>query len=101
MCDSDIFIFASSSETFGISLVEAMALGMPIVCSNKSSLPEILRDGGLYFDPSNDFELSNQINKFIKNKKLREKNLKKAFNLSLRYSWKNNVRQFCDIVNKL
>ena len=101
LCDSDIFIFASSSETFGISLVEAMALGMPIVCSNKSSLPEILRDGGLYFDPSNDFELSNQINKFIKNKKLREKNLKKAFNLSLRYSWKNNVRQFCDIVNKL
>ena len=77
MYESDIFIFASSSETFGISLLEAMALGLPIVCSNKSSLPEILDDGGLYFDPNNHIELYNQINKLIKNKKLRKKNQKK------------------------
>ena len=45
-----IFVFASSTETFGISLLEAMAVGMPIVCSDKSSLPEVLQNGGLYFD---------------------------------------------------
>ena len=50
-----------------------MALGMPIVCSNKSSLPEILKNGGLYFDPKNYFQLSNQIELLIKNKKIRKK----------------------------
>ncbi|MDC0236208.1 glycosyltransferase [Candidatus Pelagibacter sp.] len=99
--NSDIFIFASSSETFGISLVEAMALGMPIVCSNKSSLPEILEDGGLYFNPNIDDELSSQIETFIKKKKFRRDKAKKAFNLSLKYTWNDNVKKFCDITNKL
>ena len=63
----DIFVFASSSETFGISLVEAMAVGMPIVSSNKSSLPEVLQNGGLYFDPKDDLQLSNQIELLITN----------------------------------
>ena len=99
--DSDIFIFASSAETFGITLLEGMALGMPIVCSSKSSLPEILKDGGIYFNPNNDYELANQIERFIKDKKFRKKKSKKAFNISLRYNWKNNVEQFCNLVNKL
>ncbi len=96
---SDIFIFASSSETFGISLVEAMALGMPIVCSNKSSLPEILQNGGLYFNPKNDLQLSNQIEIFIKDKSLRKRKSEKAKNISLRYSWDDNVKQFCNLIN--
>lgn len=98
---SDIFVFASSSETFGISLLEAMNIGMPIVCSNKSSLPEILKNGGLYFDPNNHLQLSNQIDLLIKNKSLREKKSKQARRISLRYTWNNNTKEFCKIINKL
>ena len=101
LCKSDIFVFASSSETFGISLVEAMAIGMPIVCSNKSSLPEILKNGGLYFDPKNDLQLSNQIELFIKNKDLRKIKSREAKKISLRYSWEENVQQFCKLINKI
>ena len=78
-----------------------MALGIPIICSNRSSLPEILKDGGIYFNPNNDYELSNQIERFIRNKKFRLNKSKKVFNLSLNYSWKNNVKQFCNLINKL
>jgi glycosyltransferase involved in cell wall biosynthesis len=99
--NSDIYIFASSSETFGISLVEGMALGLPIVCSNKSSLPEILKDGGIYFNPNNDCELAYQIEKFIKYKNFRKIKSKRAFNLSFRYNWGHNVTQFCNLVNEL
>jgi len=98
---SDIFIFASSSETFGISLIEAMNIGMPIVCSNKSSLPEILQNGGLYFDPNNHLQLSNQIELLIKHKSLREKKSKQARRISLRYTWKNNTKEFCKVINKI
>ena len=99
--NSDIYIFASSSETFGISLVEGMVLGLPIVCSNKSSLPEILKDGGIYFNPNNDYQLAYQIEKFIKDKNFRKIKSKRAFNLSSRHNWGHNVRQFCNLVNEL
>ena len=97
----DIFVFASSSETFGISLVEAMAIGMPIVCSNKSSLPEILEDGGLYFNPKNDFQLSKQIELFIKNKTLRKEKALKAKIISSKFNWDKNTKEFCKLINKL
>jgi glycosyltransferase involved in cell wall biosynthesis len=98
---SDIFVFASSAETFGISLLEAMAMGMPIVCSNKSSLPEILQKGGLYFNPKNDLQLSNQIESLIRDQTLRKNKSKLARNIALKFSWEENTKKFCKIINKL
>tara|TARA_Y100000389_G_C17464492_1_gene524390 strand:- start:385 stop:1530 length:1146 start_codon:yes stop_codon:yes gene_type:complete len=98
---SDIFVFASSSETFGISLLEAMIIGMPIVCSNKSSLPEILQNGGLYFNPKNDSQLANQIELMIKNKELRKKKSKEAKKEASKFSWNKNTQQFCNLISKL
>lgn len=101
LVNSDVFIFASSSETFGISLLEAMVIGMPIICSNKSSLPEILQNGGLYFNPKNDLELANKIEKLIQNKNLRKKISFRAREIANNYSWDKNVKQFNKIINKL
>lgn len=78
-----------------------MALGIPIVCSNKSSLPEILGDGGIYFDPENKTELYDQINKLIESKKLKEKKSKISIKLSLKFTWENNVKHFNDLINSL
>lgn len=49
--NADAFLFASSCETFGIILLEAMAAGLPLLCSNRSALPEVAGDAALYFDP--------------------------------------------------
>jgi glycosyltransferase involved in cell wall biosynthesis len=48
---ADAFVFASSCETFGQALTEAMASGLPIACSKQSALPEVLGPAGSYFDP--------------------------------------------------
>lgn len=52
MSDADLFLFPSTCETFGITLAEAMTVGVPIICANASSLPDLLEDGGLYCDPT-------------------------------------------------
>jgi glycosyltransferase involved in cell wall biosynthesis len=101
IANSDIFIFASSSESFGITLLEGMALGLPIVCSNKTSLPEILGQGGIYFNPNNYHELAAQIEKYILDKKLRKIKSKKALSLVCKYNWHSNVKKFCNLVNNL
>jgi glycosyltransferase involved in cell wall biosynthesis len=83
-----IFVFASSCETFGITLLEAMASGLPIVCSSRSSLPEVLLDGGEYFDPEDADSIADKIELLLNNKGYSNTLSKKAKEISSNYSWK-------------
>tara|TARA_B100002019_G_scaffold293340_1_gene320239 strand:- start:10572 stop:11690 length:1119 start_codon:yes stop_codon:yes gene_type:complete len=98
---SDIFIFASDVEAFGMSLAEAMAVGIPIICSNQSSLPEILKTGGIYFNPKKPSQLSNQIDRLIKDYSLRKKLSITARKLAQNYTWQNHMNKFYEVLNKL
>ncbi|EGR0073009.1 glycosyltransferase family 4 protein, partial [Vibrio vulnificus] len=51
LANSHIFLFASSCENMPITLMEGMASGLPIACSNRGPMPEVLQDTGIYFDP--------------------------------------------------
>lgn len=51
------FIYPSKYEGFGISPLEAMSHGCPVVCSNAGPIPEVVGDAGAYFDPNNAEEL--------------------------------------------
>ncbi|MGC3028686.1 glycosyltransferase family 4 protein [Burkholderia sp. DN3021] len=57
------FVFASLFEGFGIPLLEAMASGTPVACSNTTSMPEIAGECGLQFDPYSVEEMAEQIRK--------------------------------------
>jgi len=84
---ADIGIFASSCETFGIILLEKMAAGLPIACSNKSSMPEILQDGGVYFDPANPRDIAKALKELILSDDLRAKKSLVSYCRSGDYSW--------------
>jgi glycosyltransferase involved in cell wall biosynthesis len=86
---SNIFIFASGCETFGITLLEGMSSGICIACSNQSSLPETLQDGGVYFNPREISEIENAIITIINNPILRSSIISKAKELSKYYTWLN------------
>jgi glycosyltransferase involved in cell wall biosynthesis len=51
---AEVFVFPSLYEGFGLEPLEALACGCPVVCSNASSLPEIVGDAGLLVDPVDD-----------------------------------------------
>jgi glycosyltransferase involved in cell wall biosynthesis len=48
---ADCFVFPSLYEGFGLPVLEAMRRGVPVACSDRSSLPEVAGDAALYFDP--------------------------------------------------
>ena len=89
--NADAFIYGSTCETFGMTLLEAMASSLPIACSNKSSMNNLLNEGGIYFEPENIKSIKNAILKLLKSKKLRKEYGTKAFKLASKYSWEKTA----------
>ncbi len=85
--DQDAFIFASTCETFGMIITEAMSMGMPIACSNKSSMYETLQDAGIYFDPENVDSIKKSILTLYQNEELRKSLSAKALERSKDFTW--------------
>jgi glycosyltransferase involved in cell wall biosynthesis len=84
---ADLFVFASSCETFGQILTEAMSEGLPVACSNRSALPEVLKDAGVYFDPEDPMEIGLALEALIVAPELRAEKARAAFQASQAYSW--------------
>jgi glycosyltransferase involved in cell wall biosynthesis len=82
-----LFVFPSTVETFGNPLVEAMACGAPIACSNAAAMPEILGDAGSYFDPNDVGSICLVLGEILRNGDLRAKMGKKSSQRAKRYSW--------------
>ncbi len=94
--NADIFVYPSSIESTGLGIMEAMARGGCIASSDMSSMPEVLKDAGLYFNPENPDEIASVIEKLIKDKDLRTSLSYKAFDYSKEYSWKNAAKKHYD-----
>jgi len=101
IANADLFVFASSVETFGITLLEAMSIGMPIACSNRSSLPETLQDGGVYFDPQNEHSIAEALETLINDASLRKRLAARAKQLAESYSWEKCATQTWSYVAKI
>jgi len=98
---ADLFVFASSCESFGITLLEAMSASLPITCSNRSVLPEILGDAGVYFDPENPSDIATTIEKLINSPKLRTNLAKKAREKAMQYSWQKCAYETFSFISKV
>lgn len=90
LSESDLFIFASSCENMPVTLIEGMASGLPIACSDRGPMPEVLGDGGVYFNPENPQSIADAVNMIIDNKDLRAKGIEVSKEISNQYLWKIN-----------
>lgn len=84
---SHLGIFASSCENMPNILLEKMAAGLPIACSNRGPMPEVLGDSGLYFDPEESDEIFDVLKNFISDPVLRSEKANASYKLVQKYSW--------------
>jgi len=84
---ADAFVFASTCENMPNILIEAMAAGLPIACSRSAPMPEILQDGGVYFDAEDPASIADALRSLVADPALRAAKAARAFELASAFSW--------------
>ena len=93
LSESDLFVFASSCENMPVTLIEGMASGLPIACSDRGPMPEVLGDGGVYFNPDEPSSIADAIEKLIEDEDLRLRGIEISKQISNAYLWQINSKK--------
>lgn len=84
---ADLYVQPSFAEGFGLTVLEAMACGAPVIASNSGSLPEVAGDAGLLFDAQDSNALGRLILTVIENEHMRREMREKGFRQVKTFSW--------------
>ncbi|MDW8053716.1 MAG: glycosyltransferase family 1 protein [Anaerolineae bacterium] len=98
---ADLFVFPSLYEGFGIPLIEAMACGTPIVCSDCELFREVCGDAALFADPRNPQSIANAIVKVILDRALAEHLRQRGLERVKRFTWEQAARETYEVYQKV
>jgi len=84
---ADALVFPSLWEGFGLPAVEAMQCGLPVLASRRGSLPEVVGDAGLLFDPEDVGDIARCVTGFLADAPLRERLRRAALARAQTFSW--------------
>ena len=98
---SQLYVFTSYCEVFGLTSLEAMSQGIPVVISNRSALPEINGNAALYFDPDDVDEIKNSLNKVMLDKNLRAELIQNGKEQLNKFNSEENIKKTIDIIQNL
>nr|HID12592.1 glycosyltransferase family 1 protein [Anaerolineae bacterium] len=94
-------VFPSLYEGFGLPVLEAMACGTPVVCSNISSIPEVGGDAALYFDPTDTEALTEAIHTVLSDTGLHGEMRGRGLAQAARFSWRRAAEATAQVYRTL
>ena len=97
---AEMFVYPSLYEGFGIPVLEAMKCGLPVICSNTTSLPEVIGDCGIQINPYSDEELVNAMEKMYYDRNFRAECVRKGLERAKLFTWKKCVDVIADEIRK-
>lgn len=98
---ADGIVYASTCENMPNILIESMASGLPIICSNKQPMPEFLKESGYYFDAKNVESIANAIEEMLLNPEKRETLAKKNIEEVKKYAWEGTADETFNFIKKI
>lgn len=94
-------LFPSLSEGFGLPIIEAMAMGCPVITSNTTSMPEIAGDAALLVDPNDVTHIHKQLSQVCLNENLRNELATKGKARSTVFSWSYTAKSYLELYESL
>jgi glycosyltransferase involved in cell wall biosynthesis len=95
-----LLAFPSLYEGFGIPVIEAMNMGVPVACSNAAALPEVAGGAALLFDPCSAEEISAALSRLLTDGSLRESLIAAGYNNARRFSWTRSAEQMVAVYQR-
>ncbi len=88
---ASVFVFPSLYEGFGLTPLEAMSCGTPVICSNRTSLPEVVGDAAISLDPENLHEMVEAMHSVLTNSELRADLRARSLQRAALFSWRKTA----------
>jgi glycosyltransferase involved in cell wall biosynthesis len=98
MAGAEAFVLPSFFEGFGIPVLEAMACGTPVICSNVTSLPEVAGGAAILVDPQDPQAIASGIEKVCSNPALAAELLEKGYQRVKSFSWESSARLLAEVL---
>lgn len=92
-CLAKVFVFPSVYEGFGLPPLEAAACGIPVIVSNRSSLPEVMKTAAWFVDPSDSNEMMHAIKSLLSENNNRLEMIERGLQVVKHYGWRRMAQQ--------
>lgn len=97
---ADAVVFPSFYEGFGLPVLEAMACGAPVACSDRSSLPEVAGDAALLFDPADVEAMAGAMRRLVADPDLRRDLAARGLARCRAYTWRRTADQTLEAIRQ-
>ena len=98
--EADVFVFPTIYEGFGLPILEAQSVGVPVITSNRSSMPEVAGKGALLVNPQDEKTIARTMHMLVAEQETRKKMVHKGRKNIERFSWKKCAKEIADVVKK-
>ncbi|GAA0276000.1 glycosyltransferase family 4 protein [Halobacterium noricense] len=88
-----VFVYPSLYEGFGLPPLEAMGYGVPVAVSNRTSIPEVVGDAGVYFDPTDSENMADTIDEILSSQSWRAELSKKSKYRYQQFTWETTAEK--------
>lgn len=98
---SEMFVFPSLYEGFGIPLIQAMACGVPVCCSNAPAITEVVDGAGLQFDSLDANDMAEKMSIILEHKEIKDDLVKKGLKQAKKFSWQLSAKKTLEVLTNL
>jgi alpha-1,3-rhamnosyl/mannosyltransferase len=101
MQSAEMLVFPSLHEGFGLPVIEAMALGIPVITSNTSALPEVAGDAALFADPNSTDDIAENMKLILENLSLAEDLRRRGRERARKFKWETTCAELVSACTSL